>query len=250
MLRVGSKSGAGDRVLDATLVLSGARVSALGGAVIVVSMVLISAGCAAGSGGKAQATSTPTSTPTQKASPTATPSSSAQAGAPESLGFVEGAQLDPLAKIGWKISLGGDAWTTNPDAQSGEVSFVNADGTCRAYYYQEVFETAAVDDRAASDELLALVSGRTADEIATYAADMSYPLTHGLTPEVAGEAANRAVLTTGDQTVLHSARVFTKMDYATSQMSNAYARQVECNSGTDPLTQLGSLDEIAKIVAD
>ncbi|MFF2277248.1 hypothetical protein [Agromyces sp. NPDC058126] len=217
--------------------------------ILVMSSALLSAGCAAVPDGGAHATSTPS-----QSDPAETPSSSAPADAPESLGFAEGAQLDPMAMVGWNVSMGGDdaAWTHNPDAETGEVSFVNADGTCTAYYYQEVFETAAADDRSASDELLAEVAGLSADEVATYAADEYFVLTHASTPGVAdGEVANRSVIVEADGKMwLMAARVFTNLDSAASQMSNAYSLQLACDADVDPLTQLSSLDEIAKVLVD
>ncbi|WP_130352515.1 hypothetical protein [Agromyces ramosus] len=214
-------------------------------------MVLMSTGCAAFPGGGAQENRVPRQTrPTA-----ATPSSSAPSGAPESLGFADGAQLDPLAKVGWQFAfLAADdaAWTSNPDTPPGEPSFVNADDTCTAYYWQENFSTATVDDRSASDEYLAEVSGATADEIATYAEDGYFALTHFSTPEAAdGEVASRNILAeTDEETWLVAARVFTNLDYTTSEMANAYSLQLACDAGVDPMTQLDSLDEIAKIVVD
>jgi hypothetical protein len=251
MPQVGSRSGARDRVLAATLIVSGARVPALGGTIIVASMVLMSAGCAAFPGGGTQANRIP-----RQSSPTATPSEAAQVGALESLGFADGDQLDPMAKVGWQFAfLAADdaAWTSNPaDDPYDETSFVNADDTCTAYYFQEIFETATVDDRSASDEYLAEVSGATADEVATYAEDGHFALTHVLTPKPAdGEVASRHILAeTDEETWLMAARVFTNMDYTTSQMNNAYSLQLACDAGIDPMTQLDSLDEIAKIVVD
>ena len=250
MPRVGSRSGARDRVFGATLIVSGARVSALGGTIIVVSMVLISAGCAAVPGGGAQATSTPTSTPPES-SPTATPSGSAETGASEWLDFADGAQLDPLAMVGWSLSIEPDGaeWTLDPEAQPGETTFVNADSTCTAYFHQEVFETAAVDDRAASGELLVQMTGFTAEEVEEYAADEYFVLNHSSTPEVAdGRVANRSLLADGDgKAWLVAARVFTNLDYETSTMNNAYSLELGCDATVDPMTQLSSLDEIAQI---
>ena len=251
MPRVGSRSGARVQVLAVAPLVSGVRVSALGGTIIVASIVLMSAGCAAFPSGEAQATRTP-----PQSSPTATPSDSAQPGAPESLGFADGAQLDPLAKVGWQFAfLAADdaAWTSNPaDDPYDETSFINADDTCTAYYFQEIFDTATVDDRSASDEYLAEVSGATTGEVATYAEDGYFALTHVLMPEPAdGEVASRNILAESDEeTLLVAARVFTNMDYTTSQMNNAYSLQLACDAGIDPMTQLDSLDEIAKIVVD
>ena len=49
---------------------------------------------------------------------------------------------------------------------------------------------------------------------------------------------------------LDAARVFTNLDYTTSQMANAYALTLACDVGTDPQTVVDSLDEIAKITID
>jgi len=247
MARVRSGSGARDRVVGDPFIVSGARVSARGGAIIVASMVLICAGCAASPGVGTQASPTP-----RQSSPTATPSEAPQVGATESLSFADGAQLDPLAMVGWHMELlatDDAAWRSNP---AGDVGFVNADSTCTAYYFAEIIETAAADDRSASDEYLVERAGATTDEIATYAEDGYFALTHASTPESAnGEVASRNVgWDTDEQGILVAVRVFTNLDSTASQMANAYALQLECDAGINPWTQLHSLDEFAQIVVD
>lgn len=250
MSPVGSMVGARVRVIGAILIGSGARASALGCAIIMASLMMTSTtGCAALAGHMRDETA-----PRQTRS-AATQSSAAPSGAAESIGFAEGAELDPLAKVGWQFAfLAADdaAWTPNPADSQGETSFINADDTCTAWYWQEGFETETVDDRSASDEYLEEVSGATADEIATYAFDEHFALTHVLTPEPAnGEVATRNILAETDEgTLLVAARVFANLDHATSQMSNAYSLQLACDAGIDPMTHVDSLDEIAKITVD
>ena len=255
MSRVGSTPDAADRFLGSTLIVSGTPLSAFGRAIIVVSLVLMSTGCAAVAAGETKPTpteseSTPSATPS---TPTATPSS-AQVGLPKYIGFDDGGQLDPLASVGWHLAFGGDdaIWSPNPDAPEGETSFVNAEGTCTAYYDQAVFETAAADDRSASDELLAEVSGATAGEVIMYATDEYFVRTSVSASGASdGQVANRIILAENEsERWLAAVRVFTNLDYATSQMSNAYALQIMCDPSVDPSTQLRSLDELGKIAVD
>ena len=169
----------------------------------------------------------------------------------ESLSFTDGAGLDPLAMVGWQLSLGADdgSWTLSPDAESGEVIFVNADGTCTAQYWQETFDAASADDLAASNEFLAHVSGATDEEMAEYAFDGHFALING--PEQTatdGEVATRTLLWSNDEgSFLLTARVFRNLDYATSTMNNAYSLQVQCNAGVDPQSVVDSLDDVAKV---
>ncbi|WP_442575403.1 PASTA domain-containing protein [Microbacterium sp. F51-2R] len=168
-----------------------------------------------------------------------------------SLGFDDGAALEPLTMVGWQFSLGGDdaSWTLSPDATDGEVIFVNKDGTCTAQYWQQTFDTAATDDLAASDEFLAAMSGATADEMAEYAFDGHFALSGGVEgPDDAGDVATRTLLWSDDEgAFLLTGRVFHKLDYATSTMSNAYLLQMQCDTAVDPLTVVDSLDQVAKV---
>ena len=81
----------------------------------------MSTGCAVFPG--VGASYSPTATP---ANPSTTPSSSAPVGPPETIGFADGAPLDPLAQVGWTFTLlpAGGAWTPNPDNPPGETSYV------------------------------------------------------------------------------------------------------------------------------
>ena len=169
----------------------------------------------------------------------------------DSLSFADGAALDPLSMVGWHLSLGSDDenWTLKPDAESGEVIFVNADGTCTAQYWQEIYETAAADDLAASDEFLGQLSGATSEEVVRYAFDGHFALSNGPDgPATEGEVATRTLLWDNDEgTFLLTARVFNNLDYATSTMNNAYSLQIQCAAGVDPETVVDSLDAIAKV---
>lgn len=168
-----------------------------------------------------------------------------------SLSFADGSELDPLAMVGWQLSFGSDdeSWTPSPDAESGEVIFVNADETCTAQYWQETFDTAAGDDLAASDEFLQELSGATDEEIAAYAFDGHFALSSGYDgPPAEGEVATRTLLWDSDEgSFLLTARVFHKLDYATSTMNNAYSLQVQCDAGVEPQSIVDSLDGIAKV---
>lgn len=172
----------------------------------------------------------------------------------ESLGFDEGAALDPLEVVGWQFSLGEDdaAWTMSPDAAEGDVVFVNSDGTCTAQYWGETFDTTATDDLAATDEFLAELSGATAEEMAEYAFYGHFALTGGLTgPEREGDVAARTLLwDDGQNTFLLTTRVFHKLDFATSTMSNAYTLQVQCDIDVDPQDVVDSLDDVAQVTVD
>jgi len=169
----------------------------------------------------------------------------------DSLSFADGAALNPLAMVGWQLSLGSDdgSWTLSPDAESGEVIFVNADGTCTAQYWQETFDTVAADDLAASDEFLGELSGATSEEVVRYAFDGHFALSNGPDgPATEGEVATRTLLWDNDEgSFLLTARVFNNLDYATSTMNNAYSLQIQCAAGVDPETVVDSLDAIAKV---
>ncbi|MFE5409521.1 PASTA domain-containing protein [Microbacterium sp. NPDC056569] len=169
----------------------------------------------------------------------------------DSLGFADGAALDPLAMVGWQFSLGGDdaSWTSSPDAGEGEVVFVNSDGTCTAQYWQQTFDTTAEDDLAATDEFLADMSGATEEEMAEYAFDGRFALSGGLDePTSQGDVATRTLLWSDDQSsYLLTARVFRNLDYATSTMSNAYLLQIQCDADVNPQDVIDSLDEVAKV---
>jgi hypothetical protein len=171
--------------------------------------------------------------------------------AADSLSFADGAALNPLAMVGWQLSLGSDDgnWTLKPDAEPGEVIFVNADGTCTAQYWQQTYETAAADDLAASDEFLGQLSGATSEEIVRYAFDGHFARSNGPDgPETDGEVATRTLLWDNDEgTFLLTARVFRTLDYATSTMNNAYSLQIQCAAGVDPETVEDSLDAVAKV---
>lgn len=168
-----------------------------------------------------------------------------------SMSFDDGATLNPQAAVGWQLSLGSDdaLWTLSPDTGSGEVIFVSTDGTCTAQYWQETFDSAAADDLAASDEFLRTVSGATAEEIDTYAFDGHFALSGAPgSAETGGEVATRTLLWDSDEgTFLLTARVFDKVDYATTAMNNAYSMQLQCPVGGDPESVVDSLDEVAKI---
>lgn len=250
MSRVRTDSATRQGMLATARIDSGSRVSALGCTIIVAFVVSMATGCAASpTGGDEQASETP-----RPSSPAPTPSTAAEVDQPESIGFAEGARLDPLAKVGWAFHFlpEGGAWTPNPVDTAGETSFVNADDTCTAYYYAEVFPTSTAEDLAASDEYLAQLSGGTVGELAPYAFDGEFALTHVKTPEPPdGTVENRSVYWEGDgESGIDAARVFTNLDYTTSQMANAYALILACDSGVDPLTVVDSLDEIAKITVD
>lgn len=171
--------------------------------------------------------------------------------AEDSLSFADGATLNPLAMVGWVFSLGADDehWTFKPDAESGEVIFVNADGTCTAQYWQEIYETAAADDLAASDEFLGQLSGATSEEVARYAFDGRFALSNGPDgPPTEGEVAARTILWDNDEgSFLLTVRVFNNLDYETSTMNNAYSLQIQCAAGVDPEAVVDSLDAIAKV---
>ncbi len=168
-----------------------------------------------------------------------------------SLSFADGAALDPLAMVGWQFSFGSDdgSWTPSPDAPSGEMIFVNADGTCEAQYWQEVFETTAPDDLSASDEFVAAISGATAEEIETYAFDGHFALGGRIDePPTEGDVATRTLLWDNDEgSFLLSARVFQNLDYATSTMNNAYSLIIQCDTGVEAEEFADSLDAVAKV---
>lgn len=170
--------------------------------------------------------------------------------AADSLSFVDGAALKPLTAVGWKFSFADDtSWTPSPDAGEGEVIFVNDKHTCTAQYWQQIFDTNATDDLAASDEYLAKTSGATADEMAQYAYDSHFALSGGLTgPAREGNVATRTLLfSTDESNVILTARVFQKLDYATSTMRNAYLLQLKCDLDVDPQDIVDSLDDVAKV---
>lgn len=172
----------------------------------------------------------------------------------DSLSFEDGAALDPLAMVGWKLSFGGDdgSWTPSPDAGEGEVIFLNEEGTCTAQYWQEIIDTTATDDLAASDEFLAEMSGATADEMAQYAFDGQFARSGGFSgPATEGDVATRTLLWSDDESsFLLTTRVFHKLDYATSTMNNAYTLRIQCDTGVDPQDVVDSLDEVAQVSVD
>ncbi|SFS17539.1 hypothetical protein SAMN04487846_3591 [Microbacterium sp. cf046] len=169
----------------------------------------------------------------------------------DSLSFEEGAELDPLSAVGLNLSFDSDApWTPKVDAGEGETIFVNAEGTCTAQYWQEVFEATADDDETASDEFLATLSGATEEEMEEFASTGHFALTTGVDGEPAdGDVQNRILLwTTDEDAVLLAARVFANLDYKASQMSNAYSMELLCSTGTVPEDVVDSLDEVASII--
>ena len=172
----------------------------------------------------------------------------------DSLSFADGAALDPLAMVGWHFSFGADngSWTPSPDAGDGEVIFLNEEGTCTAQYWQETIDTTATDDLAASDEFLAEMSGATADEMAEYAFDGHFALSGGFNEQAReGDVATRTLLWSDDESsFLLTARVFHKLDYATSTMNNAYTLEIQCDTGVDPQDVVDSLDDVAKVSVD
>jgi hypothetical protein len=50
--------------------------------------------------------------------------------------------------------------------------------------------------------------------------------------------------------VITTGRVFHNLDYAASQISNAYMLQIQCDIDVDPRDVVDSLDEIAKVSVD
>ena len=196
MARVGSRSGARDRVIGDAFTISGARASARSGAIILASMVLVCTGCAASPGVGTQASPTPqqASNPWES-SPTATPSEAPQVGATGSLSFADGAQLDPSAMVGELAHRSPGDGRRGLEVEPGRRRRFRQR---RQHMYRVLFRGDHRDgggrDRAASDEYLAATSGATTDDIATYAEDGYFALTHASTPESAnGEVASRNI---------------------------------------------------------
>lgn len=168
----------------------------------------------------------------------------------DSLTFAAGDDLDPMALVGWQLSLGADdaVWTSSPDAESGEVVFVKSDGTCSAQFWQETFDASADDDLAATDEFLSALSGATAEDLKEYAFDGYFGLSRGPEGSEGGDVANRNLFWDLDEgSIVLAARVFHTLDYAASTMNNAYSMEVRCDPGIDPVDHLDSLYEVAKI---
>lgn len=170
----------------------------------------------------------------------------------DDLGFDEGALLPPDAIVGWNFAIDPDnpIWRIHDDVPPGVMEFVMIDGTCSARYIQEIIETAAADDRTASDEFLAALHEDTVAELAPHVFDATFALTNDYDGSPAlGAVATVAVLsgTPGSTIWLVAVRVFTAIDPAAAGMNNAYTLEMSCEDGVDPQLHVSSLDGIAKI---
>lgn len=215
-------------------------------AMMTVAVSLGCASCVAATGSQPSSEPSGSESPASDTeSPTAEPE---PATALVTLDFEGGSRLDPAASVGWRISFGSDAdWAPDSEAPEDEVQFVHANGSCTARYIQEVIETSATDDAAASDEFLAELTGDTVESNAPYVADGHFALTGPEEDPGATVATRTILLGDGDSTWLIAVRVFTALDPSIHGMSNAYTLELNCVSGIDPESVVESLDEVAAI---
>jgi hypothetical protein len=167
----------------------------------------------------------------------------------DSLGFDDGALIDPAAYVGWSFSFGSEEeWTPAPGSPEGTVEFVHANGSCTARYIQEIIATSSSDDAEASDEFLAALTGDTVESNAAYVFDGHFALT-GTEDDADGTVANRAILlgSRGSDLWLVAVRVFSTFDTDIRGMSNAYTLELNCVAGIDPEDVVDSLDAVAAI---
>ncbi|MFD6053205.1 hypothetical protein [Agromyces sp. NPDC060279] len=99
----------------------------------------------------------------------------------DGLSFEDGALLTSASTAEWADGLMfDDGWTlTSPDDGNGNWGYTSADGACTAAYRQGFIgdvDTSSGDDRIATDEMLAVVFGATADEVGEVAVDGGFAL--------------------------------------------------------------------------
>lgn len=93
-------------------------------------------------------------------------------GAPETMTFDDGADIDPDALPQWTDSLlTNEEWdVSSPDNGAGRWEYATVDGACTASFYQgEITDMTSTDDRDASEFILAAVVQRPQEWVATTA---------------------------------------------------------------------------------